>query len=142
MRRVKRTPLKRSQKPLRRTPLKKSGKGLSRGFFPSTDEEKEERARMLQLFLDIWDERQDEKGYCYCFETGKPMHRNYYRENTACYDHVLEKHHWTQYKFTKKNIIIVTPEVHNQKGTNLDFTPKIKAYREELFNLHSTDQLI
>lgn len=133
-------PLKRSQKPLKRTPLKRTS-GLKRGFSVSTPEEKEEKGKMWNFFLEIWDERQDEKGYCYCFETGQPMSRSRYRELSSCYDHVLEKHFWTRYKFCKKNIVIILPEVHHQKGTNMDFTPKIKAYREELLTLDKNDEL-
>ena len=64
--------------------------------------------KMHELFRQIWDEREDEMGYCYCFETGVPMHGSTYRSNTACFDHVLEKNDqaFPQYMMTKENIII------------------------------------
>jgi hypothetical protein len=133
-----RTPLKRSTTPLRRTPLKPSSGSLRRGVPSSSQEEKRD---MRAFFLQIWDERQDEQGYCYCFETGTPMHRSRYRELSTVYDHVLEKHHWSEYAFCPKNIIIILPEVHFQKGDNMDFTPNVKTYRNELINLHNHNQL-
>lgn len=133
---LRRTPLKRNQKPLKRTKIVPKQKAL--GY--SSDESK---LRMRLLFLEIWDERQDEEGNCYCFETGKKMKREIFRELSSCYDHVLEKNDnaYPQYKFTKKNIIIVLPEVHDQKGKYIDKTPKIKKYRDELLNLHNQNLL-
>jgi len=102
-----------------------------------------ETETLHQLFRNIWDEREDEEGYCYCFETGRAMHGSIYRSSTTCYDHVLEKSEsaYPQYKFTKKNIIIVMPNVHQQKGKNIDKTPKIKEYRQILLSLHKEGKL-
>ncbi len=98
---------------------------------------------MHQFFREIWDSREDEAGYCYCFETGTPMHGSKYRSNTCVYDHVLEKNKasFPQYAMVKKNIIIVLPEVHTQKGNNIDKCPKIKAYRDYLLSLHYENKL-
>jgi hypothetical protein len=126
---MKRTPLKRSQKPLRK-------KALVTYRRPSKAEAEEAPRDMREFFLELWDEREDENGFCYCFETGRPMRRSLYRENSACYDHVLEKHLFPQYKFNKENLIIVLPDVHFQKGTDLNFTPKIKELREGLLEKH------
>lgn len=102
-----------------------------------------ETEKLHQLFRQIWDEREDEQGNCYCFETGRAMHGSVYRSNTACYDHVLEKGKaaYPQYKMTKKNIIIIMPAVHQQKSRNIDKTPKIKEYREYLLSLHREGKL-
>jgi hypothetical protein len=137
---MKRTPLKRSQKPLKKgnSQLQRSSTLKKGSFNKRTPEEKQE---MRELFLKIWDERQDDNGYCYCFETGKALSRSTYREISACYDHVLEKELYSQYTLVRKNIIIVSPEAHHQKGMNMDFTPKIRAYREELLNLHKQNSL-
>ena len=136
---MRKSPLKRSQKPLKRTPLKKGSKGLSKSYKPK--EKAEGEPDMRYWFLEIWDERQDENGYCYCFETGKPMSRNFYRELSTVYDHVLEKSNYEEYKFLKKNIVIILPKVHHQKGTDIDKTPKIKAYRQQLLKLHEKGEL-
>lgn len=106
-------------------------------------EKAEETQRLHQWMREIWDEREDEAGYCYCFETGQPLHGSVFRSNTCCYDHVLEKNDraYPQYKFVKKNIVIVHPDVHTRKGQNIDETPRIKAYREQLLELHYQDKL-
>lgn len=95
------------------------------------------------LFREIWDEREDEEGYCYCFETGRALHGSTYRGNTCCYDHVLEKGQgaYPQYKAVKKNIVILHPDVHTQKGVDIDKCPKLKAYKEELLLLHAEGEL-
>lgn len=100
----------------------------------------QEAEKMHKLFRDIWDEREDELGYCYCFETGVPMHSSEYRNITTVYDHVLEKGvgAYPQYKWVRKNIIIVHPDVHMRKGIN---TPKIDKYRKELLSLHYSGNL-
>jgi hypothetical protein len=101
----------------------------------------EDTQRMHQLFREIWDEREDEEGYCFCYETGQRMHGSTFRSNTCVYDHVLEKSQWPEYKFCKKNIIIVHPDVHTLKGINIDNVPKIKEYQEYLLSLHYQNKL-
>jgi hypothetical protein len=130
---MKRTPLKRSQKPLKRTAIGKKYK-------PKSPEQKEAKLKMNQMFLEIWDERQDKNGNCFCFETGARMNRDYYRE-LSCYDHVLEKENYPEYKLLKKNIVILLPSVHSQKGTNIELTPKVKEYRTQLLELHKKGEL-
>ena len=89
---------------------------------------------MKTLFLQIWDKTEDFEGYCYCFETGKKMHRSLYRNNSCCYHHVLEKgrEKYRKYKMEEWNIVIVLPEVHNQIHSNINKTPRIKLLTEEL----------
>lgn len=103
----------------------------------------EETAALHKLFREIWDEREDETGACYCYETGRRMDGFIYRSNTACYDHVLEKNDraFPEYKFVKKNIIIILPEVHQQKGNDIEKCPRIKEYKEKLLSLHYEGEL-
>lgn len=98
---------------------------------------------MHEWFRQIWDEREDEDGIIYCFETGYPMERGLFRGNTCCYHHVLEKEDskFPQYKMVKKNIVIILPDRHTQVHTDIDKTPRVKAYREELLNLHYENKL-
>lgn len=106
------------------------------------NKEKASRTEELhQLFLDIWDEREDEEGYVYCFETGKHLYGPLYRGNTCCYDHVLEKSKYPQYAMNRKNIVILHPDVHAQKTQSIDRTPRVKKYREELLSLHEEEKL-
>lgn len=102
-----------------------------------------ETKEMHQFFREIWDEREDEGGYCYCFETGRAMHGSTYRSDTRCYDHVLEKGKasYPEYRMVKENIVIIHPNVHAQKGVNIDKCPKLKAYREKLLALHIEGKL-
>lgn len=102
-----------------------------------------ETKRLHELFLEIWDEREDEGGFCYCFETGQALPGNTFRGDTRCYDHVLEKNRmaYPQYKFTKKNIVIIHPEVHFLKHQSIDNVPKIKKYKEKLLSLHYENKL-
>lgn len=102
---------------------------------------KEEREKMFNLFKEIWDEREDVMGYCYCYETGEVLPGWLYRSNIACYDHVLEKSSYPQYRLNKKNIIIVHPDVHSQRHLNIDKCPNTKLYREKLKSLHYEDKL-
>jgi 5-methylcytosine-specific restriction endonuclease McrA len=88
------------------------------------------------LFREIWDEREDAEGYCYCFETGTPMPGWRYRNNTMCYDHVLPKSKWPQYALKRWNIVILLPEVHTQKTHDIDKTPAVKALRDKLLERH------
>jgi hypothetical protein len=94
----------------------------------------EETEELHKLFKALWDEREDEAGNCYCFETGAILHGAVYRSRSTCYHHVLEKGQgsYPEYKFLKENIIIVSPETHERVGKSIDNCPKIKAYRENL----------
>lgn len=102
-----------------------------------------ETLAMQRLFREIWDSEEDELGYCYCFESGKPMHYSEFRNNSCVYDHVLEKGKgsYPQYRMLKKNIIIIHPDIHTLKGRDIDKTPKIKKYREYLLSLHIKGEL-
>lgn len=103
---------------------------------------KAESASLLHaLFREVWDEREDEEGACYCFESNQRLDGFRYRGNTCVYDHVLEKSKFPQYRMLKKNIIIVHPDIHQKKGRNIDNVPKIKKYREHLLSLHYENKL-
>jgi hypothetical protein len=106
-------------------------------------EKAQETEGLHKLFKQIWDEQEDESGYCYCFETGRAMHGSAFRSNTCCYDHVLEKNEkaYPQYTKTRENIIIVHPDVHTMKGRDIDKCPKIKEYRNKLLTLHEEGKL-
>jgi hypothetical protein len=106
------------------------------------NQDKGELTKQLHsLFLDIWDDREDPQGNCYCYETGKILPRGIYRNNTCCYDHVLEKSKYKEYTLVKKNILILDPQVHSNKTKNIDSTPRIKKYKEYLLDLHNNNLL-
>ncbi len=95
---------------------------------------KEKTKELHEWFLKIWDATEDAGGYCYCFETGTRMHRSIYRTNTCCYHHPLEKAKYPQYATEEWNILIVLPTIHTQAHSNIDKTPRIKIYTQELKN--------
>lgn len=105
--------------------------------------EKEKTENLHRLFREIWDEQEDEQGFCYCFETGKPLHGSIYRSNTGCYHHILEKgiKSYPEYTNNKQNIVIVCPQIHQQTHKSIEKVPKIKAYREQLLSLHKEGKL-
>lgn len=106
-------------------------------------DKKTETQELHQLMRQIWDEREDGEGICYCYETGQPLRGTVYRNNSCCYDHVLEKNNraFPEYSMVKKNIIIIHPDVHTQKHLNIDGTPRIKALKEKLLCLHYENNL-
>jgi hypothetical protein len=82
---------------------------------------------MHDLFLEIWEERKPVR----CFETGVLM-GEWFKNNTCCFHHCLEKELFPQYKYEKENIVIILPEVHEQAHNDIDKCPKIKALRKKL----------
>lgn len=113
------------QKPLRQ----KSGVSLSK----IADKEK-----MIKLFVEILNERKDENGWLYCFETGVKIPKRYY-DTTLIYHHLLEKgiEKYKKYKFEKWNIYTILPEVHTLTHSDIDKTPRLKAEKERLIEQKS-----
>jgi len=92
-------------------------------------------------FLKVWDEREDDNGNIYCFETGQKMNRKYYRENTAVYSHILPKHLFEKYKMEKWNVKIVMPEAHHQFSIDPEKAPKQYELYKKLLDLHNKGKL-
>lgn len=135
---IKRTPLKRKSYSIKKVSEKQKVKN---------ELKKEQVEKRHQMFLEIWDEREetDSAGnkFVRCFETGKRMSREFYRENTCVYHHILEKSDskFPQYDLVKDNIVILHFDVHNQVHTNIDKTPKVKAKYQELLQKHLNNEL-
>lgn len=119
---------------LKRTPLRK----ISKKKMEKLQKEKEEGTsnEMSLFFQSIWDERKPEERVCY--ETGKKLigiPLNIY------FHHVLPKHLYPQYKFSKWNIVLVSWATHDQTEWDIDKTPRIKELKEQLLEKHKNDQL-
>lgn len=116
---------KNNKKPLRKVSEKQKEKKIIK-----TDDTK----KLHEWFLQIWDKTENSNGYCFCFETGKPMHRSIYRNNSCCYHHPLEKSNpkYKQFRMEEWNILIVLPEIHNQIHSDIDKTPRVKNYTTQL----------
>lgn len=75
--------------------------------------EKAEKTKELhKWFLELWDKRCDESGNCKCFECGKLLKREQYRENSACYSHILPKSKYEEIAMLEENTQIVHPNCH------------------------------
>lgn len=100
------------------------------------DVAKAERTKDLhEWFLTIWDGRRksDERGfYVECFESGEKLYEQYYKHNTCCYHHLIEKSKYPEYEFDSQNLIIIHPDIHTLTHSNIDKTPKIKEKLNEL----------
>ena len=100
-----------------------------------------EREKMYNFFLELWDEQEDVEGNCYCFETGKKMPRSVFRHLSTCYHHILPKKKYENYKYLKKNIKIILPDIHTQVEGNIEKTPRIEKYTKKLLSLHKKGEL-
>ena len=135
---------------IKRTPLKRkvySVKKVSEKQKVKNELKKEQVEKRHQLFLEIWDELEQETNngnlYVTCFETGKFLFREQYRENTCIYHHILEKSDskFPQYDLCKWNIVILHPYTHSQVHIDIDKTPKVKDKYEELLQKHLNNEL-
>ena len=99
-------------------------------------------SNMMDFFMDVWDERCDKNGWCYCFETGARLGPNY-RNNPSVYHHILPKSdpRFKNYVFFRENICILTPEVHNSVHTNIDSCPKVKELTNTLFRKFKNEEI-
>ena len=104
-------------------------------------EERPKENPLHNFFLRIWDDREDDRGIVYCFETGIEMRRKMYRTNTACYSHILPKEMYPEYAYKEWNLKIVLPDSHMQYSIYPEKTPKQFAEYQKLLNLHKKGEL-
>jgi len=81
---------------------------------------------------------ENEYGYIYCYETGKPMHRDVYRENLCIYSHCYPKNKYPQMAMLESNILLVLPEIHAQWEIDQKKCPKMLNYFNKLKNLETS----
>lgn len=105
---------------LKRTPIRKRSKKKQQ----SLGERLLTQQKDWLFFLEIWNERPH-----ICFETGEPI---YGEPLTIYFHHVLEKANHKKYRYKKWNIVLVSHMTHSKCHNNIDFAPKIKAYRDSL----------
>jgi len=123
-----------SGKTFKRKPIKKSY--LSKQPTEKAIAKKEEKKIWLEELHNwefaLFDKQKDEKGYCYCFETGTPMHESVYKWNLCIYSHCYPKSKYPELAMEEWNLLIVLPEIHSQWELNKNKTPKMKEYTEKL----------
>jgi hypothetical protein len=97
---------------------------------------------MMDFFKERWDKRCDDDGWCYDYETGAPI-GPWFRENPACYHHILHKGipQYAKYAFLARNIIIVSPNTHSLIHQDISKCPRTRRLTEELFQLHKNNEL-
>lgn len=101
-------------------------------MFQQIPETKAQRTERLHAyFRALWDEREDEEGFCFCFETNTYLPYSY-RCNTCCYHHLLPKSKYPEYEFESWNIVILHPDVHNKVEGNLDSCPRVAELTRKL----------
>jgi len=57
------------------------------------------------------------------------------------FHHILNKARYPEYRHCEWNIIILSPEVHSQVETNIDFVPEVKKMTQELLEKHREGHL-
>jgi hypothetical protein len=88
------------------------------------------------FYLEIWNERPHID-----YETGEPIPGD---ASTLYFHHVLPKRkssRYEKYRHCKWNIVLVSWETHSKAETNIDFVPKIKAYRDLLLQKIDNNEL-
>lgn len=64
-------------------------------------------------FMYLFDQRKDKEGFVQCFECGRRMHENTWKNLSTCYSHILSKKDYPEYKGDENNVKIVHPDCHN-----------------------------
>lgn len=113
---------KKKNKPQNRTPIPKTSKRQR----VRLGERKKLFEKDKEFYSEIWDERPH-----VCFETGVYLGEE---PLTLYFHHVLEKgiERFSKYRHKKWNIVLLSWEAHDQVRSNIDLTPKVKAYTQKL----------
>lgn len=116
-------------------PLSKKKSSISKISAKGVIKREEKKKWLEELHkweFDLWDKREDRNGYCYCFETGTPMHRSLYRQNLCVYSHCFPKSTHKKWAMEEWNLLIVLPQIHDQWEADSSKTPKMLKYFKEI----------
>jgi hypothetical protein len=100
-----------------------------------------ESAEMLLFFISVWDKRADRRGDCYCYESGYRLFKEKFRDNMACYHHILSKELYPQYAYCEENIVILSPEMHYRVEYNLEDAPQVMKLTQDIKKEHQNGKL-
>ena len=66
-------------------------------------------------FMYLFEQRMDDNGFIKCFECGKKMHEDTWKEYSSCYSHILakSKSNYPEYAGEEWNVKICHPDCHN-----------------------------
>jgi len=68
---------------------------------------------LMHLWFEyLWEERCNEKGQIKCYECGKIMNRNTWKEYSTCYSHIYPKSTYPLLKGNEENVVITHPDCH------------------------------
>lgn len=135
---LKKTPLKRGTSQLKKSALKKAQQplkktsGLKKSFKPKQNQE--DLGKMWEMFLQIWEERKHPDGRNYSELSGEYLGKE---AKSTMFHHIFEKGPYPQYKFDKKNIILITWEEHSQVHLDTFYYDEINRRRvllKEFYN--------
>ena len=83
----------------------------------------------MLFYQEIWNERPH-----ICYETGRKLGRE---PLSTFFHHLLEKVDYPQFRHEKWNIVLISPQVHDQINIiGLSLTPKVKALTEKVKEEH------
>jgi len=94
--------------------------------------EKQQKTMLLHAFFkQVWDDRENDQGICYCASTGKELKGTHYRSLTTCFHHMYPKNKYPELAMDENNIVILHPDVHTEVEHDEDKHPKIKKLKEK-----------
>lgn len=71
---------------------------------------------MHRWFAYLFEQRMDNNHIVYCYECGKPMYEDVYKDLSICYSHILPKKLYPEQKGNPDNICIVCGDCHTLYG--------------------------
>ena len=95
-------------------------------------EKKERTEKLIQFYLDLWDERADKNGNVNCFESDTLLSHTVFKNNICCYSHQISKKTRPDLATNKENLLIVHPDIHSQWEADPKSCPKMYRYTEKL----------
>lgn len=97
---------------------------------------------MHQWFAYLFESRMDVNHCVQCFECGKTMQEETYKDLSTCYSHILGKKQYPMYKGNPQNVKIVHPDCHTlytlkpkeAKNQYKEYLKLLKQYKNEFSN--------
>jgi len=110
---MKKSPLKRNQKPLKKTPLKKQNNESAKEKHKKRQIQKEED---ILFYSEVWEDRKHKSDL-----TGKWLGEEIM---SIYFHHLLPKEPFPEFRHKKWNILLCEAEYHNQIETNPNLLPE------------------
>mgnify|MGYP003330821631 FL=1 len=95
-------------------------------------EKKERTEKLIQFYLDLWDERADKNGNVHCFESDTLLSHTIYKNNICCYSHQISKKLRPDLAVNKENVLIIHPDIHTKWEADPKSCKRMYRYTEKL----------